>query len=504
MKILPTRNTFAMTDGGVIVDAEAYYSCVYQALIRARRYVLIAGWQFDTEVALLRGEAATAAPYPVRWLELLNALAQERPELRIYILAWDYSLIYSLEREWMQGLKFSFQASPSIHFEFDPHPDVSGSHHQKFVVVDGVLGFVGGLDICDERWDNREHLHDFPLRTNTSGEPARPNHELQSFVRGPIVSALVDVFCDRWRSKSRPALELGPLDSAASTELLEFEFAREHPEAVFPLRADRVVVLQTSPPHATTPRRDVAATYADALLAAERIIYIETQYFTSRTIARALTTRLRDAERPPLQVLILLPGGADNAKEAFALGDLQHQVLSELKAAAEENGHELRLLCSRRGGRDCKETTFIHSKLLLVDDQFLSVGSANMTERSMGLDSELALAWQGESGSELESDIARVRASLLGEHSGMDPDHFLRVAGLVERIDEQVGSDDCRFLACEVKAATSSEWKNAIFDPGSANEFESWATSLLNSPDSERLSRGSSPLNEELERRSRT
>jgi hypothetical protein len=127
------------TRSAVIVDACAYYAALYRAASLAQHHIVIAGWQFDSNVKLLRGQAAEEARYPVEFLPFLNALCAERHGLRVYLLAWDYSLVYSLEREWLQGLKFAFQSSDAIRFEFDQHPSFGGSHHQKFAVIDGAL-----------------------------------------------------------------------------------------------------------------------------------------------------------------------------------------------------------------------------------------------------------------------------------------------------------------------------------------------------------------------------
>ena len=119
------------------MDACDYYRALYQAMGTAQRYVLLAGWQFDSDVRLLRGEDARGAPWPVELLPFLSALCRERPELHVYVLAWDYSVLYTLEREWMQRLKFDFGTSDRVEYVLDGKHPVGASHHQKLVVVDG-------------------------------------------------------------------------------------------------------------------------------------------------------------------------------------------------------------------------------------------------------------------------------------------------------------------------------------------------------------------------------
>ena len=446
----------------VIIDACAYYAAFHAAASVAQRYILLAGWQFDTGVRLLRGARAEASPYPAEFLPFLNALCRQRPQLRVYILAWDYSLVYSLEREWLQGLKFAFQSSDSIRFEFAAHPSIGGSHHQKLVVIDGALAFVGGMDICDERWDERSHAGLHPHRINSAGVSCRPNHEVQSAVAGPAAEVLAEQFAERWQAAvgERLLLEPYPASPAASIDLIAID-----DDAVMPLSAERVAIARTLPATGVSPVCEVKAAFSAALSAAERLIYVETQYFTSRSITSVLLDRLRDPNKPRLQVLILMPRGADNSKEKFALGDLQASALSELEQAAETHGHDLRFLCSAIDGDDCGSATFIHSKVLMVDDELLCIGSANMTERSMSLDSELCLLWQAERGSGLAADIARVRASLLAEHAGRTPEELMDATELTRKLDEWLSSNASRLRVCHFDPVSVSPIKEAIFDP---------------------------------------
>src|SRR3978361_135758 len=112
-----------------LIDARNYYRALYRALEQAEHHVVISGWQFESSVCLLRGVDAEHASHPVTFLELLTALCEERPNLNIYLLAWDFSLVYAKERESNQAEKFS-ATSARIHFRWDAHPAIGGSHHQ--------------------------------------------------------------------------------------------------------------------------------------------------------------------------------------------------------------------------------------------------------------------------------------------------------------------------------------------------------------------------------------
>lgn len=451
-------------ESAVIVDAEAYFKAFYQAALRANSYILIAGWQFDTEVSLLRGADAAEARLPVQLRPFLNALLDRNPELQIYLLAWDFSVVYAIEREWLQEERFAYGSPHRMHFVFDEHPNAVASHHQKFVVIDGKVAFVGSTDLCDARWDDREHAQENPNRVNLGGDLGRPNHEVQAGVSGEAALALMELFQSRWRDATGAGITL-PEPKPGIELSLSAVLAGLKPDAVLPLRATDAAIVRTAPNPDGEVTKETFTLFTSAIASAERLVYLETQYFTSRSIAAAFVARLSEPSRPKLELVFVLPKKADNSKEKFALGEAQSDALGTIESAAQAGGHEIRFLCTSTSCQQNEPTTFIHSKVLIVDDRFLSVGSANLTERSMGLDSELSLVWEAEAGSELERDIRHVRASLLGEHSERDGKELEGEESMVTVVDRWMGSSS-RLRRCHFEAEGSSVVKNVIFDPG--------------------------------------
>ncbi len=219
--IQPGRNAWAHVRAdasGVLVDAASYYRAFYEAAGQARRYILISGWQFDSGVPLLRG--ADAPPgREVRFLKYLNGLCEQKAELHVYILAWDFHLVFAREREWMQRILFHWMTNARLRFRFDDCPAPGGSHHQKFVVVDGQLAFLGGIDICEARWDDRRHLAVNPLRVSY-GKPVKPYHDVQVYLAGgDAPDTLRELFADRWSRAGGEPLSL----PAPAAERLELE-----------------------------------------------------------------------------------------------------------------------------------------------------------------------------------------------------------------------------------------------------------------------------------------
>jgi phosphatidylserine/phosphatidylglycerophosphate/cardiolipin synthase-like enzyme len=466
------RNAFVEADVAesvLLIDARNYYRTLYRALSQAQSYALVSGWQFETGVPLLRGADAEHAEYPLKFLEFLAACCAARPTLKIYLLAWEYSFVYAKEREWGQAEKFN-QAHPNISFQWDPHPVGSASHHQKFVVVDGALGFLGGIDICDARWDDCDHRAEHPDRVNVVGDPCKPYHDLQAGVRGEIVASLEQIFVERWQRATEQALELPALgaDERARFDLLELSGGRAEP-----IQASRAALSRTQvDPRAESAHiGEVQRLFSDAIAAAERSIYAETQYFTSRAVAKMFIARMRDQALPKLDMVVVLPHGADTPLEKLALEDAQEGVLQTLLDTARETGHELRLIYPASRTEDGGEKpTFIHSKVLIVDDCLLMTGSPNFTERSVALDTELAISWQSTTdGDPLSRSIAAIRSTLLAEHSGVSAKEFAAPRGLCAVIDRLLERGDTRLRRREVlEAGPLGPLFAELFDPGDA------------------------------------
>jgi phosphatidylserine/phosphatidylglycerophosphate/cardiolipin synthase-like enzyme len=438
------------TSTGLLVDARTYYRELYAAAQNARRYILLSGWQFDSQVALLRGDDAARARAegrPVALLEVLKDLCVRKPELEILILAWDFHGIFAIEREWLQKVIFHWRTNPRLRFQFDSNHVPKGCHHQKFVVVDGELSFLGGLDVCDHRWDDRSHLAENPMRFSR-GAAHQPFHDIQAYIAGREPAAkLTELFACRWSNAGGDTFEV-PAPPA------EPGFESYAPEGALPLATNRIALSRTDPHGAPTNKEgccEIHALVCGAIAAAEELIYIETQYLSSRHVKDALVERMRAAGRSKLDIVIVLNKRGENIKEQVAVGLAQAKVLGELRDVARETGHALGLFFTvPAGGPPAKEgedevATYIHAKLLVVDDRLLSIGSANLTNRSFGVDTELNLTVEDDAASgALSASIRRARRSLLAEHLGDDRGLPEGAAGLVGYLDARATAKDGR------------------------------------------------------------
>lgn len=456
---------------GVLVDAAAYYRAFYAAALRAKRSIILSGWQFDSGVPLLRGNDA-APGAEVRLLKLLNELCERNPELDVYILAWDFHVVFSLEREWMQTLYFEWGTNRRLHFRFDDTQAAQGAHHQKFVVIDRSVSFVGGIDLCEARWDDRRHLQDNPSR-QSHGAPVKPYHDVQAYLLGcEPADVLRELFADRWARTEGPEVALPECDHDAE---LVAGFSGQGPDTLA-MGAGAVAFSRTDARAARQTVREVERLLVDAIAAAERLIYLETQYFSSTTICDALVARMRQAERPRLEIVMVINAKPEAVKEEFAVGLRQAKILMRLAQTADSTAHHLGIyhtLCA--GEAPDRASTYIHSKLLLVDDRFLTVGSANLTNRSMGVDTELHVSWEttgmSEQDAQLRQRVQAFRVSLLAEHTGLDHDDALAAAtdlgnvdGLVARLDGLTTLPNAR-LTRHVLASRGEQWVMRVIDP---------------------------------------
>ena len=358
--------------------------------------------------------------------------------------------------------------------------------------MDGQVAFLGGLDLCDARWDTRRHTLHEPGRINVGGDPYKAFHDIQVAVRGPVLGVLRELFAEGWgRAKGKAAL---PADERECSRPEAFELVGLTKGQGLALRARRVAVCRTELVEVGQPVIcEVQSLFERAILGAQRLIYIETQYFTSRAIAEALCRRLADEAQSKLELVLVMPNGADSPKEDFVLGNRQRAVRRLVAEVAKHHGHAFRVLMSWEE-RDSGSTqaTFIHSKLMIVDDEFVTIGSANLTNRSMRVDRELNVAYAAQLETEadaelLRQDIRALRASLLAEHAGVqDTSAFEAPDGLMARLD-QVCDDTRNKLHCQAlpEAEDDDPLLMAIFDPSQPLDWSTIDETLENAFDND-------------------
>src|SRR3546814_5910975 len=187
----------------VLIDAADYFLAVRRAFLKARHSIFIVGWDIDSRTRLLGagGEAEKDDDLPVELCALLTALVKRRPELKIHLLLWDYSMLYALEREPLPALKLDWTTPAQISVCLDDVLPIGACHHQKLVVIDDAVAFSGGLDLTIRRWDTTEHALDNPRRRDPRGRSEEHTSELQSLMRISYA-----VFCLKKKRQNKPTL----------------------------------------------------------------------------------------------------------------------------------------------------------------------------------------------------------------------------------------------------------------------------------------------------------
>lgn len=180
-----------------LIDASAYFDTLASALEHAEQSVLIVGWDIDSRLELRRENLSPT--FPNKLGDFIQALITQRKDLDIHILSWDYASLLAFERELFPIFMRKWKPQPRLHFRFDNTHPVGSSHHQKIVVIDDKVAFLGGLDLCTRRWDTPQHLLDDVRRRDPKGKPYPPFHDIQVMVDGEAAVKLGDLVRERWR-----------------------------------------------------------------------------------------------------------------------------------------------------------------------------------------------------------------------------------------------------------------------------------------------------------------
>jgi phosphatidylserine/phosphatidylglycerophosphate/cardiolipin synthase-like enzyme len=180
-----------------LVDAENYFSTFAKAAMRASRSIIILAWDFDSRTPL-SCEREPGGP-PALLGDFLNFLVRRKRHLNIYVLDWDYPMVYGTDREIPPVYGLGWRPRHRVHLRYDNTHPVASSHHQKVVVIDDAVAFAGGLDLTNRRWDTCEHRADEPRRL-ANGSPYPPFHDAMLMVSGQSAQALGELARGRWRN----------------------------------------------------------------------------------------------------------------------------------------------------------------------------------------------------------------------------------------------------------------------------------------------------------------
>jgi len=404
------------TQAALVVDAADYFSAARRGMLQARRRIMLIGWDFDARIRLA-DPAKRLAGEPRALGDFILWLVDRTPELEVFLLRWNIGALRTLFRGTTLLTLVRWMAHPRIHARLDAASTPGAAHHHKIVVIDDRLAFCGGIDMTSNRWDTPAHLDDDPRRTMPNGVPYGPWHDSTMALQGPAAAALGELSRERWHEAGgKPLAPIPPL-APGSGETAPW------PDGLAPhFRGVSVAISRSRP--ATSEESaivEVEETFLAEIAAARRYIFAESQYFASRRIAEAMADRLAEADGP--EIVLINPERAHGWLEPIAMDTARARLVSVMRHA---DGHRRFRLYHpvTAAGRPI----YVHAKVLIVDDRVLHVGSSNMNNRSLRLDTECditidaALTDNASDADAIRETIAGLRDRLLGEHLGLAPD----------------------------------------------------------------------------------
>ena len=271
-----------------------------------------------------------------------------------------------------------------------------GSWHQKFMVIDDAVAYVGGMNFRPVDWDTSEHAVFDERRMGFDATTAErlavrreeelpengPRKDYIARIEGPSVQDAAEVFERRWS-------HLIDVGARYSENASGFEIARDAPAIAGGVQAQ---ITATMP--APFLEHAIAETWFNAVRNAERYIFIEDQYWRIPMLVDEIIARMEEV--PALELVVITKPVSELADPGCAW---THRTDEALRSRFPGRYHTFRLRSFDTvvtWGIDETESRWadidIHSKLLIVDDVFLSVGSANKNNRGVVFEGELNVA----------------------------------------------------------------------------------------------------------------
>ena len=341
----------------ILIDGAQALPEIVGAIRGARRHVHVAGWAITPHFALTRDEP------PVVLRELL-AEAAERVDVRVLLWAGAPPKTFAPDRRAVRAGRDELARGTRMRVALDARSRLMHCHHEKLVIVDDEVAFVGGIDLTSlsgDRYDTNEH-------------PARGRlgwHDAAARLRGPAVADVAAHFAARW--------------SEVGGEPLAPPAAGGAPEAAGDVE---VQVVRTVPERQYDFVPDGDFRILEALLrglrSAQRLVHLESQFLWAPEVVDLLAAKLRDPPADEFRVVIVLPSKANNGQE---------DTRGQLAVLADADGGAHRLVAatiSARTGRTV-DRVYVHAKIAIVDDRWMTIGSANLNAHSLFNDSEMNL-----------------------------------------------------------------------------------------------------------------
>jgi phosphatidylserine/phosphatidylglycerophosphate/cardiolipin synthase-like enzyme len=365
----------------VLVDGAQGLPAMAEAIRGAQRHVHVCSWHLEADFAPERDGARRS-----RVRELLGEAA-ERVPVRVLVWAGAPVPVFKPSRSAVRAQRDALVRGTKIRVELDAHGRAMHCHHEKIVIVDDEVAFVGGIDLTTLAGDRYDHNH------HPSRAPAIGWHDATTRLHGPVVADAAAHFALRWEAVAGEALELPEPPPAAGD--VTVQLVRTVPERTY----------------GALPRGEfsVLEAYMRALRSARSLIYLENQFLWSPEVVSVLEDKLRRPPSDDFRIVVLLPAKPNNGR------DDTRGMLGRLVEADAGAGRFLGATIQSRTG-ETSGPLYVHAKIGIVDDAWLAVGSANLNEHSLFNDSEVDVVT-------CDARLARdTRLRLWAEHLERDPE----------------------------------------------------------------------------------
>ena len=354
----------------LLVDGAEALPRMVADIAAAQSHVHLAGWFFSPEFRMGQGGPT---------LRELLADAAERCDVRVLAWAGAPLPLFHPDRGEVRTMRDELTRGTRIEMELDAKERPLHCHHEKLVIVDDRVAFVGGIDLTDFAGNRLDHSHHLPR--DTLGW-----HDACVRLEGPVVADVAEHFALRWPRALPPHARPGEhLDG------LEIQLVRTVPEHVYDgLPNGEFTILES---------------YVRALRGAQRLVYLENQFLWSPEIVEILAAKLRRPPADDFRLVVLLPAKPNNGAD-----DTRGQ-LGVLADASVRGGDGHRFLaCTLFQPGPSGGPVYVHAKIGIVDDNWLTIGSANLNEHSLFNDSEVNVVLRD------ESFVRAARLRLWSEH----------------------------------------------------------------------------------------
>jgi phosphatidylserine/phosphatidylglycerophosphate/cardiolipin synthase-like enzyme len=329
----------------VLIDGSEALPRMAAEMAAAISHVHMTGWFLSPELALSREEE----PLVVRVL-----LAELAEKIDVRVLLWKGAPIpaFRPSRADVRDAEQALTRHSKIKSALDSHAGLTHCHHEKTIVIDDRVAFVGGIDLTLDGGDP----YDTPNHRARGGIGW---HDAAVLIEGPAVQDVAEHFRLRWQTASGEQIPK-PTQPAPAGDV-ELQIVRTLPSGTYK----------------SVPNGDysILESYIGALRSAEKLIYLENQFLWSPEIVEILIDKLEHPPSDDFRIVVLLPARANDGADISR---------GQVAALIDADGDDDRFLACTVYAREAnlRDIVYVHAKIGIVDDRWLTLGSANLNAHS--------------------------------------------------------------------------------------------------------------------------